>query len=84
MAVCSEIHTKHINTLCGQKAALLNVKLMVHVVTAGLKWVKGLSLSDHVMEECGSKNTTSRWSVSPFRQQQGEILQSGNIVKEVP
>jgi len=26
MAVCSEIHTKHINTLCGQKVELLNVK----------------------------------------------------------
>ena len=26
IAVCSEIHTKHINTLCGQKAEFLNVK----------------------------------------------------------
>ena len=26
MAVCSEIHTKHINTLCGQNIELLNVK----------------------------------------------------------
>jgi len=26
IAVCSEIHTKHINTLCGQKSELLNVK----------------------------------------------------------
>jgi hypothetical protein len=26
IAVCSEIHTKHINTLCGQKVELLNVK----------------------------------------------------------
>ena len=25
-AVCSEIHTKHINTLCGQNVELLNVK----------------------------------------------------------
>jgi len=25
MAVCSEIHTKHINTLCGQNVELLNV-----------------------------------------------------------
>jgi len=29
IAVCSEIHTKHINTLCGQ---LLNVKQAVHIV----------------------------------------------------
>ena len=26
MAVCSQIHTKHINTLCGQNVELLNVK----------------------------------------------------------
>jgi hypothetical protein len=26
MAVCSEIHTKHINTVCGQNVELLNVK----------------------------------------------------------
>ena len=26
IAVCSEIHTKYINTLCGQKVELLNVK----------------------------------------------------------
>jgi len=26
IAVCSEIHTKHINTLCGQDVELLNVK----------------------------------------------------------
>ena len=34
MAECSEIHTKHINTLCGQNVELLNVKLVVHIVTA--------------------------------------------------
>ena len=27
IAVYSEIHTKHINTLCGQEVELLNVKL---------------------------------------------------------
>ena len=26
IAVCSQIHTKHINTLCGQKGELLNDK----------------------------------------------------------
>jgi hypothetical protein len=36
IAVCFEIHTKHINTLCGQNAELLNVKLAVHIVTTGL------------------------------------------------
>jgi hypothetical protein len=57
---------------------------VVHIVTAGLKWVKRLSLSAHVMEECGSKNTTSRQSVLPSCQGQGEILQSVIILKEVP
>jgi len=33
MAVCSEIHTKHINTVCGQNVELLDVKLVVHIVT---------------------------------------------------
>ena len=32
----SQIHTKHINTLCGQKVEFLNVKLAVHTVTTGL------------------------------------------------
>ena len=36
MAVCSEIHTKYINTLCGQNVELLNVKLAVLIVTTGL------------------------------------------------
>ena len=37
MAVSSEIHTKHINALCGQNVELLNVvRLVVHIVTTGL------------------------------------------------
>jgi len=32
IAVCSEIHIKHTNTLCGQNVEL-NVKLVVHIVT---------------------------------------------------
>jgi len=50
IAVCSEIHTKHINTLCWQNVELLNVKLvgtysnhwafkanlLVRIVTTGL------------------------------------------------
>ena len=34
IAVCSQIHTKHINTLCGQNVELLNVKLVEYIVTA--------------------------------------------------
>ena len=36
IAVCSQIHTKHINRLCGQNVESLNVKLAVHIVTTGL------------------------------------------------
>ena len=35
-AVCSVIHTKHINTLCGQNLEIVNVKLAVFIVTTGL------------------------------------------------
>jgi len=36
ITLCSEIHAKHINTLCGQNVELLNVKLVVHTVITGL------------------------------------------------
>jgi hypothetical protein len=36
IAVCSEIHKKHTNTLRRQNVELLNVKLAVHIVTSGL------------------------------------------------
>ena len=39
IAVCSQIHTKHTNTLCGQNVELLIVKLVVHIVTTWLQMV---------------------------------------------
>jgi len=36
IAAFSQIHTKHINTLCGQNVELLHAKLLVHLVTGGL------------------------------------------------
>jgi len=41
IAVCSQIHTKHINTLCGQNVELLNVQLALYVLTTtlGCKWL---------------------------------------------
>jgi len=33
IAVCSQIHTKHINTLCGQNVEFVSIKLAVHIVT---------------------------------------------------
>jgi hypothetical protein len=35
IAVCSQIHTKHANTLCGQNLKFVNVKLVIHLVTTG-------------------------------------------------
>jgi hypothetical protein len=37
IAVCSEIHTKHINTLCGQYVQFVNVKPVGSTVTTGLQ-----------------------------------------------
>ena len=34
--VVFEVHTKHINTLCGHKIEFVCVKLVVHIVTTGL------------------------------------------------
>jgi hypothetical protein len=39
IAVCSQIHIKHINTLCEQNVELLNVKLAVRIATIGLQRV---------------------------------------------
>jgi len=36
IAVCSEIHKKHIHSLCGQNVEFVKVKLVVHIVTTGL------------------------------------------------
>ena len=36
MAVCSQIHTKHITTLCELNVEFLNVELVVHIVTTGV------------------------------------------------
>jgi len=33
IAVCSQIHTKYLNTLCGQSEEFVNVKLVVHIIT---------------------------------------------------
>jgi len=36
IAVCSEIHTKHINTVCGMNVEIETLNLVVHIVTTGL------------------------------------------------
>ena len=42
IAVCSQIHTKHINKLCGQNVELLNVKLVVRIATSGVQRVQDI------------------------------------------
>jgi len=42
ISFCSEIHTKRINTLCGQNVELLNDKLAVYIVTTVLQRYKTL------------------------------------------
>ena len=39
LAVYSEIHTKQIKLLCWQDVQILILKLVVHIVTTGLKGV---------------------------------------------
>jgi len=48
MAVCSEIHTKHINTLCGQNVELLNV----NVITGQQSVEFSSLLSRSIIKEC--------------------------------
>ena len=36
IAVCSQIHTKHINTVCGQNVELLNVKVALYKANLSL------------------------------------------------
>ena len=55
IAVCSEIHTKLTDTLCGQNVELLNVKLVVHIVTTGL-----LSINDKFIQRVKIKTDVRR------------------------
>jgi hypothetical protein len=36
IAVCSQVHTKHTNTLCGQNVDFVVLNLLVHKATTGL------------------------------------------------
>ena len=49
ITVCSQIHTKHINALCGQNVELLNVKLAVHTVTTGPQGFKNVIKTNQLM-----------------------------------
>ena len=47
IAVCSQIHTKHINTLCGQNGEL---NLVAYKVTTGLWRVEEIQVSGRPIE----------------------------------
>ena len=65
IAVCSEIHTEHINTLCGQNVELSSVK---HGGGGGHWALKG-----HVTGLCLThRHTTARGSVSEGRHPQSD------------
>jgi len=59
IAVCSEIHTKHINKLCGQNVELLNVKLVIHIVTTGLQSVKLCFLTYRSLQQYTNNYTSN-------------------------
>jgi hypothetical protein len=50
IAVCSQIHIKHINTLCGQNVELLNVKLAVHIVTLPVAHITWRQITESLTE----------------------------------
>jgi len=49
IAVCSQIHTKHINTAVWAEGRIVNVKLAVHIVTTELYTVNGNSISVYIV-----------------------------------
>ena len=67
IAVGSQIHTKHTNTLCGQIVEFLNVKLTVHIVTTGLQRSK----REHLRNETHNS------------EQQGDLLRYACVVAPV-
>ena len=65
--VCSEIHTKHINTLSGQNVELMNVKLAAHtcIVTSGLYSSNNTSKINIPNVRRSDKHTYNACSVAP-------------------
>ena len=52
IAVCSEIHIEHINTLCGQNVELVDVKLVVHIETTALQRAKMTEKASKPVSTC--------------------------------
>jgi hypothetical protein len=49
IVVCSEIRTKHINTLCGQKVEFETLNLVIHIVTTGFERTTKSVLSHYLI-----------------------------------
>ena len=61
IAVCSQIHTKHINTLCGQNVGFLNIK------TGGTyndHWVLNVSRAVSVALALYKATSVSSWAAN--------------------
>jgi len=67
VAVCYEIHTKHINTVCGQNVEFLNVKLVVHIVTSGLERAVICVICTNAVARCNKLSRSCRISPALFR-----------------
>ena len=65
IAVCSQIHTKHTNTLCGQNVELLNVKLAVHIVTIGLNGEMNCALFRDTISTNALSGTAMKLAAEP-------------------
>jgi len=58
IAVCSQIHTKHMNTLCGQNVELMNVKLGG---TFSAHWSLKFTLEQATKAQSGSRGIAIRF-----------------------
>ena len=81
MAVCSEIHTKHINTVSGQNVELLNINLVVLIVTTVL-W--RVSYFANIMFSTRSNSLTSPHNVNLYPRQPAVFPRSVATVNTVP
>jgi hypothetical protein len=62
IAVCSQIHTKHINTLCGQNVELLNVKPVT--ASRNQEAFKGLNLQNFLAGQKPKLKSAPVWQVT--------------------